>query len=284
MLDWLFSIQFPEGGFQGGLVDQTPRVPVTFNTGQILLGLAAGASRHPGYAAAMIKAADWLRNTQDDDGCWRKFATPFARKDDKVYETHVALGLFAAHAIEPQRGYQQAGLRQVDWALQHQRDNGWLSQCCLTDPLRPLTHTIGYALRGIIGAYESSRQPAYLEAAMKLGDALLKQQRADGGLAGRFDAQWRPVVSWTCLTGLSQISECWFLLARFSNRPDFSDAGRRANGFVRRTMAMEGPREIRGAVKGSLPVSGDYGKWQYLNWACKFTIDANRAELAASRN
>src|SRR3954470_16169285 len=38
MLDWLVSIQFPDGGFQGGMVGQTPRVPVTFNTGQILLG------------------------------------------------------------------------------------------------------------------------------------------------------------------------------------------------------------------------------------------------------
>src|ERR1043166_7027136 len=42
MLDWLVSIQFPEGGFQGGKIDAVPRVPVTFNTGQILLGLAAG--------------------------------------------------------------------------------------------------------------------------------------------------------------------------------------------------------------------------------------------------
>jgi hypothetical protein len=29
MLDWLVSIQFPEGGFQGGMVHETPRVPVS---------------------------------------------------------------------------------------------------------------------------------------------------------------------------------------------------------------------------------------------------------------
>src|SRR6476661_8849495 len=43
MLVWLVSIQFPEGGFQGGTIDSQPVVPVTFNTGQILLGLACGA-------------------------------------------------------------------------------------------------------------------------------------------------------------------------------------------------------------------------------------------------
>src|SRR5690348_5593583 len=42
MLDWLASIQFPDGAFQGGMVDQQPRVPATFDTGQILIGLAAG--------------------------------------------------------------------------------------------------------------------------------------------------------------------------------------------------------------------------------------------------
>src|SRR5215510_13456269 len=40
MLDWLVSIQFPEGGFQGGPVGAQPHIPVTFNTGQILIGLA----------------------------------------------------------------------------------------------------------------------------------------------------------------------------------------------------------------------------------------------------
>ena len=29
-----------------------------------------------------------------------------------------------------------------------------------------------------------------------------------------------------------------------------------------------------------VPVNGGYGTWQYLNWACKFTIDSNCAELA----
>jgi len=61
MLDWLVSIQFAEGGFQGGTIGQEPKVPVTFNTGQILLGLAAGAQEYgAAYLPAMRKAANWL--------------------------------------------------------------------------------------------------------------------------------------------------------------------------------------------------------------------------------
>jgi hypothetical protein len=59
MLDWLVRIQLPCGGFQGGRIDSTPIVPVTFNTGQILIGLAAGVAefgdryRTPMEAAAV---------------------------------------------------------------------------------------------------------------------------------------------------------------------------------------------------------------------------------------
>ena len=279
MLRWLVSIQYPEGGFQGGMIDQLPRVPVTFNTGQILIGLSAGANIEPTFKEAAHKAAVWLATTQDDDGCWRRHSTPFAEKNDKAYETHVSLGLFAAHAMDLTRDYLAAGLRQVDWAIQQQLPNGWLKNCCLSDASRPLTHTLGYALRGIVGAYESSKQDRYLAAAVKLAQGLLDQQQPEGQLAGRFDSQWRPAVNWVCLTGLSQIAECWLLLHRYTGNAAFAAAAKRANRFVRRTVAIEGPLDIRGAVKGSHPISGDYGKWQYLNWASKFTIDANRAEL-----
>ena len=93
MLDWLVAIQLTGGGFQGGRIDSTPVVPVTFNTGQILLGLAAGAVElGPEYLHAMESAAQWLVDTQDPDGCWRKYPTPFAKPGEKTYETHVSWG------------------------------------------------------------------------------------------------------------------------------------------------------------------------------------------------
>ena len=280
MLDWLTSIQFPEGGFQGGMVNQTPRVPVTFNTGQILIGLSAGAAINPNYLQPMQKAADWLVATQDPDGCWRKYPTPFAAAGEKTYETHVSLGLFRAAALEPQRGYLEAGLKQVNWALANQATNGWLSKCCLSDPLRPLTHTLGYALRGIVEAYFSSQDERYLHAACRAADGLMGALSAEGKLPGRLDADWQPAADWVCLTGSSQIAESWLLLYKATGRADYRRAAILANAFVRRTITVDGPPEVRGGVKGSFPIDGLYGRWQYLNWACKFTIDANRAEMA----
>lgn len=279
MLDWLVSIQFPEGGFQGGMIGQTPRVPVTFNTGQILTGLCAGAELDQRYRGSMLNAADWLVETQDEDGCWRKHPTPFADPGVKTYETHVSLALFRAATLTGSEHYAEAATRQVNWALTNQLENGWLSNCCLGDSANPLTHTLGYALRGILEAFSYSRDGRYLDAACRTASGIMTALGPDGRLPGRLDANWRAAVDWVCLTGASQIAECWLMLSDLTGRADFRDAGLRTNVFVRRTVAIDGPSEIRGGVKGSYPVDGQYGRWQYLNWACKFTIDANRAEL-----
>ena len=275
MLDWLVSIQMPGGGFRGGVTSDGPAVPVTFNTGQILLGLAAGVSQFgPAYRPAMIAAADWLVQTQDEDGCWRKHATPFAKPGEKVYETHVAWGLYEAARVEPGRGYAEAATKNLNWALTHQADNGWFSSCCLTDPLNPLTHTIGYALRGLIEGYLFTRDGRILGKANLTADGALAALQPDGFLPGRLDSQWRGTVPWACLTGTAQMAACWLLLYRETGNPRFRDAAFAANHYVRWTVRLDGPPETRGAVKGSFPVSGGYVRFQYPNWACKFFIDA----------
>jgi hypothetical protein len=278
MLDWLVSIQLECGAFQGGLINATPLVPVTFNTGQILLGLASGVNEFGEYRESLIRAADWLVKTQDTDGCWRNYPTPFAMPGIKSYETHVAWGLFEAARIEPNRSYAEAATANVRWALQLQNETGWFKHCCLSDPLNPLTHTIGYALRGVIEAYRFSKNDFFLEAACRTADGLLHAFRPDGFLPGRLAPDWTPAVDWVCLTGTAQIAHCWLMLYRYTDKILYRDAGFAANKFVRRTLKLMGPSEMRGGVKGSFPISGLYNRYEYLNWACKFMLDANMLE------
>ena len=257
----------------------SPIVPVTFNTGQILLGLAAGVREFGStYQKAMIDAADWLVHTQDSDGCWRKHPTPFAAPGEKTYETHVAWGLFEAAHMEPGRGYAEAAMRNLQWAISHQNSSGWFANCCLTDASNPLSHAVGYVLRGLIAGYEFSGDRTVLERAIRTAEGVLGALRADGFLPGRLDNQWRGTVSWSCLTGTVQMASCWFLLYRETGDLRFREAALAANRYVRRTVRLDGPLETRGAVKGSFPVSGDYVRYQYPNWACKFFIDANSLE------
>lgn len=274
MADWLVRIQMPCGGFQGGKIDSKPVVPVTFNTGQILLGLAAAEADLGGYREPMQRAADWLVQTQDVDGCWRKFPTPFAAAGEKEYETHVAWGLLEAARIAPDRGYADAALANVRWALASQGPDGWFSKCCLDVPSRPLTHTMAYALRGVLEAYRFSSDSVFLDAARRTADGLLRGLGSDGHLPGRFLPGWRPATDWVCLTGSAQVAHCWLLLFQFTGHARYAEAAIKVNRFVRRTVRVDGPGETRGGVKGSFPVDGDYGTYEYLNWAAKFLADS----------
>ena len=279
MLDWLLSIQFAEGGFQGGTVNGLPRVPVTFNTGQILLGLAQGAVRFgEPYTAAMHRAARWLVETQDGDGCWRRFPSPFTSPGVKSYETHVAWGLLEAARAGAEAQYAAAAIRNIDWALTRQQANGWFADCCVINPAEPLTHTLGYALRGLIEGWRYSADQKLLRAALLTGTNMLEAIGRDGFLPGRLDQQWRGTVRWACLTGTAQMAHCWLLLYLATDDRRFREAAFAANQYVRRTINVDGPPEIRGAVRGSFPIHGDYGSFEYLNWGAKFLLDSLRLE------
>lgn len=282
MADWLVGIQLPCGGVQGGKVDSTPTVPVTFNTGQVLLGLAAAEREFGGYATAMRRAADWLVETQDADGCWRRFPTPFASAGEKEYETHVAWGLFEAARIETGRNYGTAALANVRWALSSQGRDGWFSKCCLDDPARPLIHTIAYALRGVLEAYRFSSDPEFLAAARRTADGLLSTLREDGWMPGRFRQGWLAAADSVCLTGNAQMAHCWLLMYEYTGEARYREAACLANRFVRRTVHFDGSRDTRGGTKGSFPIDGDYAPYEYLSWAAKFLADSLMLEMDVS--
>ena len=279
MLDWLVSIQFDNGAFQGGMVDQTPVRPVTFNTGQILLGIAAGQRRFGTYGEAMMHAADWLARTQDEDGCWRLYPSPFAEFGENSYDTHVAWGLLEAARVSGKSEHGDAALANIRWAVSRQHENGWFENCCLSYPKIPLTHTIGYALRGVLEGYLFSRDERLLAAARKTADGLLGGLRGDGELPGRFDSAWQPAAPWVCVTGSCQVAHCWLLLYQITGEAKYRDAGRAANRWVRRSMKVDGDPAVRGAVRGSFPIDGKYCAFEFPNWAAKFMIDANALEL-----
>lgn len=275
MLDWLVSIQFPDGGFQGSVIGAEPVIPVTFNTGQILLGLAAGTGEFGDeYREPMRRAANWLVQTQDPDGCWRSHRSPFTEPTDKAYETHVSWGLFEAARIDSNSDYSDAAMANIRWALRLQNANGWFRDCCLSEPEHPLTHTIGYVLRGVIEAFRFSGDETFLDASIRTADALVDVQRPDGDLPGRLDENWTGTVEWTCLTGNVQIAACWLILFKHTGDVRYLDAAAAANKFVRRTLDLNGLPAVRGAVKGSFPVSGGYCTYEYPNWAAKFLIDS----------
>lgn len=281
-LDWLVSIQFPSGAFQGSTIGVTPVVPVTFDTGQILLGLIAGSTTFgEPYTTALGKAADWLAETISAEGTWQEENRYLDTHQNapRTFETHAAWALLEAARLRPDKPWAAAGLSNIRWAVRQQLPNGWFPSCCLIHPERPLTHTLAYAMRGVLEGYRFSRDPALLDSALLTARALANAMTSDGFLAGTFDCHWRPRSKWSCLTGTVQSAICWLLLFQETGDRFFLDAALRANRYVRRTLHLRGPAGIHGGVKGSFPVGGAYNPFLYLNCAVKFMIDANTLEL-----
>lgn len=279
MLDWLVSIQYPDGGFQCGFVGSKPAVPVTFNTGQILIGLAHGVREFGDvYRPAMRLAADWLLKTQDKDGAWRQNSSPLTSAGDKSYETHVAWGLLEAERVDPGRGYGEAAIANNLWAITQQNPNGWFRNCCVTNPDMPLTHTIGYVFRGMMEAYYFRPDPIILAACEKIANGCVGATGPDGFLAGRLNENWQAVVKSACLTGTVQIAHALIMLYRVNKKTVYRDTAYQLNSYVRKTMHQNGNPDTVGAIKGSFPVNGDYMPYIFPNWACKFFIDSHIAE------
>ena len=273
---WEIEIQLPTGAIRGGVIG-APESPAVFNTGQVLLGWLAAfeETREGSFADAARRAACYLVATLDSDGFWRRGNSQFARADATLYNTRTAWALAEAGARLDDGGFTDAAARSLRAAAALQTQNGWLPSCCLTDPEQPLLHTLAYAIRGFLEGGRVLDDARLLQAAERAADALLATVRADGWMPGRYRSDWSPAVRWSCLTGQAQMANNWMRLAVITGDPKWLEPVPAVLRFLKRTQNRH-TREpgVRGGIKGSWPVGGDYGAYEVLNWATKFFADA----------
>lgn len=272
MADWEIEVQMPCGAVQGGIIGMPP-TPAVFNTGQVILGWvrAAQETGDHRYLRSAERAAIFLMQHQDADGSWRRNLSAYAKPGPQTYNTRTAWALVELGEMTGAREFRDAGIRNIEVALTRQLGNGWFAGNCLDNDDAPLTHTIAYATRGILESGLLLKEERYITAARRTADALARAQRADGSLAGRYDREWQPVVRWTCLTGNAQVAINWLRLAELVGEAKYRAAAARALRFlatVQNLDAAEGG--VRGGIAGAYPIYGDYGTFEYLNWAAKF--------------
>ncbi|MGH7607215.1 MAG: hypothetical protein ACREME_07740, partial [Gemmatimonadales bacterium] len=196
---WEIEVQLPTGAVRGGVIGQ-PESPAIFNTGQVLLGWLAAFEEtgEDAFADAARRAAHYLVTMLDPDGFWRRGNSRFARADATLYNTRTAWALAAAGDRLGVPAFTDAAARSLRAAAELQDANGWLRQCCLTDPEQPLLHTLAYAIRGFLEGGRVLGDQRLLDAAGRAAGALLAAVRADGWMAGRYRADWSPAVTWSC--------------------------------------------------------------------------------------
>lgn len=284
MGDWEIAIQLPEGGVMAGKLNPRP-TPAVFNTGMVLLGWSALIQRtgEERFRRAARRACDWLLSMQEPDGRWVRGNSRFAAPDSTLYNVKAAWGLCEAGVALGQDRYVQAALRNAELCLSHQRPNGWLPDCCISDARAPLLHTLAYTMQGLIGIGKITGRDDLIGAARLLADAQIGIMRVDGYIPGRQYEDFSSAVDWCCLTGSAQTSIVWSELYLLTQEERYRTAVGRVNRFL---MARHDIRNwdfrLRGGVPGAWPVWGNYGRLRILNWATKFLVDALTLEQRIS--
>jgi uncharacterized protein YyaL (SSP411 family) len=275
LADYLLAVRTPEGGVAHWEPrDGQPKTPIVFDTGQVIFGWLAAwrETNAPVYLQAATDAADWLAVVQDESGAWVRHQHLGMVK---VIDTRVAWALLELAQVTSRPSYITAARRNLDWALNQQQPNGWFSHAAFRTGEDPFTHTIAYTAEGLLESGLLLDEPRYIAAAQKVARALWERQRPDGSLASTYNAAWQPTSRSSCLTGNCQIAILWLRFSGLSGDASYLDAARKTIAFVAATQDLcTSNANVRGAIAGSSPIYGRYGRFTYPNWAAKFFIDA----------
>ncbi len=273
IIDWELSLQRPDGAFPGHF-GESGSEPVVFNTGQIMHGMLAGHQQlgRPECLDAAVRAGRWLARIQDPDGCWRAFEHNGV---PHTYNTRATWALLSTALIAGEPALKSAALRNLEWAVAQQRESGWFANNAFVAEEQPFTHTIAYAIRGLLESGVLLGNSRYIHGALKAARALARVQRADGWLAGTYDAAWAPRATYCCLTGVAQMSINWTRCAQAAGAMELRDNARNALSLLQRSQRLHDRDEAaRGAIAGSVPIWGAYARFEFPNWAAKFFADA----------
>lgn len=283
MGDFLVSMQHATGGFRTHVPEvRQDSEPTVFNTGQDIIGLTELYTRtkNKKYLASAIKAADFLVSIQETNGSWLLYT--FGNKTH-VYHSRVAWSLLLVWKITKVAKYKTAAIKNLDWALTFQQKNGWFQNNELPRPniQLPYTHTISYAIEGLLWSGIILKNKKYITAAELGSKPILDHYLKHNFVPGTFDHQWQSNDGYTCLTGDSQLALVWLELYRQTNKTEFLLGGKKILKYLRRIQDKGSIfSEIKGSLPGSWPIWGDllkntgYCRLAYLNWSTKFYIDA----------
>jgi hypothetical protein len=273
---WESKIQMASGAVMAGRSNFEP-TPAVFNTGMVLLGWAALYERtgHSVFLQSLQRATDWLLSLQESNGDWKKGNSQFANPETTTYNVKAAWGLAEAGRVARIPQAIQGAIRNAEFCLSRQIDNGWYRDCCLVDGTQPLLHTIAYTMQGLIGIGTLTAREDFLKAAARTADSLIRLMDTDGFIPGCIGPDFQGTVDWCCLTGTAQTAVVWGRLFQLTGDPRYRNAMRVANGYLMRHHDIDNadPR-LRGGVAGSWPVWGAYGRLKVLSWATNFLIES----------
>jgi hypothetical protein len=274
MGDWEIEVQNADGGVMEGAFASPPTRSVVFNTGMVIFGWvdlheAFGDER---YLEAGRRAGRFLAGVQRDDGTWQGEHTLHA--NPHTYHSRVDWALLRLAQAAGDDELRTTAVRNLDWVLSTQQENGWFEWCNFRAGDLPNSHGLAYTMRGLLESSVLLGDERYLAAALRTAHAMLGVFRRLGRLPGTYDRDWNPGVDWVCVTGLAQTGGVWLRLYQETGDVVLRQAGIEAVEQAAALQSRSTWRAVDGAVPGSFPIYGRYAPLQYPNWAAKFLADS----------
>ncbi len=284
--DWEIDVQMESGAVQGGPVCERARqTPAVFNTGQVIFGwLAAHAETgERRYLDAARRAGEFLLGSMDERGEYVRNLSGFAAAGHQTYNVRCSWALYDLSRATGDERFRQAAVKNVQSVVTGRTlSNGWVTENDLSDPERPLVHTIAYTMQGVLEVGIAEGRADIIDAVERGAIEIARRIEEDGFLAGCWFRDWRPAATWCCLTGSAQLAIILHRLAPLRPAANHAQAAARLIEFCSRCQRLDSPLDgVRGGLAGSNPILGAYMRGGYPNWATKFLADAlMRAEDA----
>ena len=269
-----------DGWFPGGRVGDYRRASV-FNSGMIIDGLvrAYRETKEDKYLESAQRAGRWIRGQQEASGVWGA-GNYLGMK--RTYDTKVCEYLCEIDKAAGTTEFTECVRKNLQWVYRHQEPNGWFRNCDNSYPRNnePLTHTIGYTTQGLLECYHSLGDEEIFKCVEKPLKALLHRAEVHGfPLGGRYDSNWKPTVSSTCVTGNAQIALCWFDMHKITGDNRYLNAALKMNDYQKSIQLRCSYPEVNGGFSGSHPFWGDYDGGMLQSWPVKYQLDAYLIEL-----
>lgn len=272
--DWEIEVQNPDGGVMEGAIVSPPTKSVVFNTGMVIFGWVdlheTFGDEH--WLEAGRRAGQFLARVQHDDGTWQGEQTLAA--NPHTYHSRVDWALLRLFQATGDEELRTAAVRNLDWVLSTQQENGWFEWCNFRAGELPNSHGLAYTMRGLLESAVLLGDQRYLEGAVRTAHAMLGVFRRLGRLPGTYERDWSPGGDWVCVTGLAQTGGVWLRLFQETGDVVLRQAGIEAIEQAAAFQSRSSWRAVDGAVPGSFPIYGRYAPLQYPNWAAKFLADS----------
>lgn len=282
MADWEIEVQLDTGAVQAGIYkgEQHERQPAVFNTGQVILGWGRAfvETQDSRYLEGAQRAGDWLCDVQSPDGSWQLDGQE-TETNVHAYDVRTAWSLLELHQLTGQARYADTAGKNLEWALAQRERNGWFNHNAFfvsSDKWTlPLTHTIAYVMEGLLESWRITNDGRYFQAVQQVADKLLRVFELQRFMPGEFDSAWKSTAHYSCLTGNAQIAGVWLRIYQSTHDTRFLNAALKLNDYVKSTQSLSAWHAgIRGGVKGSQPIFGEYTPFIYVNWGAKFLADS----------